>query len=410
MNRPMSVESLRLILDELAGTGRSDYVAETVARSASVRQRPAWSIAGNWLPRFLVTRTDPVKLAPARPAILVLTAVLLIAALLAAAIVGSRPRVPPPFGPAANGAITFVRAGDIYVADAIDAAPRLLIAGGDGDGIPIYSPQGDRLAFLRTPASDPDGGSFVLMLADIDGSNARELSGLTSGLNGIAWSPDGSTIMFGQSIASVSALVGYRVADGSSTVLDLGVPAEWPAWRPPDGRQLAFLGLVNGQWELHIANAEGGDVHRLGIAGDRPGWSPDGTRLVFSHDGRTHVAEMDASGMVTAVRTLAFDAASDLETGAIWSPDGARLAFIRASGGQFVVAVGDADGGAYRDVGIAGPEDQSVNSVWMWSPDGRSILQTFDDGPTWLLDPDGGKPRRTDFGTSAFSNWQRLAP
>jgi Tol biopolymer transport system component len=410
MSRPMSLEALGTILDELSGTGRTDYVAVIVDRTATIRQQPAWRIPGNWLPRFLATASDPVELAPRRrSAILIATTLLLLAALVAAAIAGSRPPLPRPFGPAGNGQVIFVRDGDIYVGDSIESTPRLLIGGPDHDGIPLFSLLGDRLAFVREPSVQT--GDLTLMLANADGSGIRPWSDSITGLNGVAWSPNNTDLVFGQSIESVSALVLYTVDGRQPKVLDVGVPAEWPAWRPPDGGQLAFVGLVEGQWRLHTARADGARVRDLGLAASFPSWSPDGSRLVFADSGEIYVAKIDELGGLNAVHRLEFDPRNEIETGAVWSPDGRRLAFVRGRNGLFSVAVGNADGTGYRDVGIeTGPRDQSVTSVWAWSPDGQSILQTFDDGPTWLLDPDGGAPRQAAFGVGGFSNWQRIAP
>jgi Tol biopolymer transport system component len=348
--------------------------------------------------------------------------VLLVLALALAVFVASRPRYPPPFGPAGNGRIAFASDGDIWVADSTESTPRILISGPESDNIPTFSPLGDRVAFLRHP--DPTGtvGPFHLMVAATDGTQIRQLSEPMVGLNGIAWAPDESSIAFGQSVDSISAIVLYPPDGAPPRVLDLGVPAEAPAWRPPDGRQLAFLGLVDGRWMIHVADADGSNVRNLGLIPAGPvAWSPDGQFLAF--DGirggadpadvttRIHVAGVGPRGELLDDRTLVFDPRNDREVAPAWSPDGERLVFVSARDDSTVVAIGQADGTGYREVGVKTASiDASVSSAWFWAPDGRSLLQTYDDGTTWLLDPGGAPPRPAAFGSGAFSNWQRVAP
>lgn len=408
------------LFDELLGSSRAEYAGEILRRTGAMRQRPTWMFPTRWLPAVRLPRSDWLTPLPARSvaAIFVLLAVL---ALAMAAFVASRPRLPTPFGPAGNGRIAYASAGEIWVADSTENSARILIGGPESDNIPIWSPLGDRLAFLRHP--DPRGtvGDFHLMVADADGSEVLQLSGPLSGLNGIAWSPNQSAIAFGHSVGSASAIVLYHVAGGAPTELKLSVPAEWPAWRPPDGAQIAFLGLREGQWTLHIARSDGSEVRDTGIVAGPPSWSPDGSRLLFDRAAgidqpgepraRLHVARVDASGALIDDRPLEFDARNDKEMGGVWSPDGQRIAFLRARDGLFRIAIGNPDGTGYVEIGQeTGPPDADVNSVWMWSPDGRWLFQTFDDAATWILDPEGGLPRKAAIGIGAFTNWQRVGP
>ncbi len=47
----------------------------------------------------------------------------------------------------------------------------------------------------------------------------------------------------------------------------------------------------------------------------------------------------------------------------------------------------------------------------MWSPDGRSVLLTYnDDQTTWLYAADGSSSQQVTWTTSGAMTWQRLAP
>ena len=148
-------------LDEQAGHGMPGYLDEALARTTRTRQRPAWSSLERWLP---VDMTTNLRIA-ARPT---LGRVLLLGAVLAALIglaliaVGSRnPRVPAPFGLAANGQIAYWADGDILVADPDGTHAHAVISGPSDDFAAVYTRDGTQLAFLRmvshgSPRSNAD--------------------------------------------------------------------------------------------------------------------------------------------------------------------------------------------------------------------------------------------------------------
>ncbi len=115
-------------LEEDAGRGAPGYLDEVLARTTRTRQRPAWSSLERWLPVQTTLRLVPV---PRLAWLLVIVG--LIAALGAAVLlVGSRSRLPAPFGPAANGSIVYgTESGDILAYDPVTGTTSSIIAGHD---------------------------------------------------------------------------------------------------------------------------------------------------------------------------------------------------------------------------------------------------------------------------------------
>ena len=103
----------------------------------------------------------------------------------------------PPYGPAGNGVIALAKDGDIVVADWPGGETRPLVAGPELDSSPMFSPDGTRLAFLRST----ELGS-ALMVADADGTNVVQLTPETLDASMWSFAPDGRS------------LVGVAVIDG----------------------------------------------------------------------------------------------------------------------------------------------------------------------------------------------------
>ncbi len=154
----------------LAEEGRPttpDYLDEVFARTAKTRQRPAWLSPGRWLP--MSTTTLNTRLYPLRPVAKYLAlAALLIAAVLAATLLlsGAR-RLPPPFGPAANGRIFFDVNGAIVSTKPDGSDRRSLDIQLPGVATPVASPDGTTLAFISV---DPIDGQRQL---DVGGRYGR---------------------------------------------------------------------------------------------------------------------------------------------------------------------------------------------------------------------------------------------
>lgn len=126
--------------------GPPESLARALAATHRTRKRPRWTFPERWIPMQLtMARTRGL-----RPILAVVMLVLLTVALVATALViGSQRREPPPFGPARNGAIVYHQDGDLFIADQLGGTPRPLVAGSETDSDPVFSPQGDRVAFIR---------------------------------------------------------------------------------------------------------------------------------------------------------------------------------------------------------------------------------------------------------------------
>lgn len=408
-------------LDDKAGRGAPDYADEILARTSATRQRPGWSSLKRWLPMQSTLRLAPVP----RLGMIVLIALTIVAAVgIAVLAVGSRsPRVPPPFGPARNGAIMYAGTdNDLYALDPVSGVATALVAGSAGDHRPIMSPDGTRLLFLRDTTT-PDltnGLATMVMVAKADGSAIRPLTGALAGLTEAAWSHDGSKVAVVSDGARSHPGLQVFTVDGSKPPVVISTHDRtgiaYVSFRPGD-RELTLRGSSSVGDTLIIVAADGSDYWPFlaNTQGDGASLSPDGTKIAFQvwdgTVGTIHVVDVDTE--IDSVPAL--DPPSDtslIDDKPTWSPDGTKLLFVRyTAGADNHLVVAPAAGGPRVQIGPAMPNCACPVSA-EFSPDGTQVLAHYGaDGSTWLLDPTGATAGTQLSSTIAdVATWQRTAP
>jgi len=200
--------------------------------------------------------------------------------------------------------------------------------------------------------------------------------------------------------------VAYSVCWDSFTFWDS------PPREPPDEESRAVdapIGTVF--FEVAVWDATTDEVDYLAV-GSVPVWSPDGARIAFLSDHNYADPPADRRARVEAdpglfsmaadgsdIQRLAPADHGDVGLPPRWSPDGQLLAFVRGVGSaeQAVYTVG-ADGSDPRQIAAAA-------SLPSWSPDGERLALALPDGEEvalYTIAADGSDPRRL----TTIEGWQ----
>jgi hypothetical protein len=359
---------------------------DALAQIGPTRQRPGWFVPDRWIPAQATFRLAGVMRGSAR---LVLAALLIAIAVAVAVIVGSQRRLPPPYGLARPGLIVYDWADHLFVMNADGSGRRQLSFGPNSDYRPTWSPNGTLIAYLAYSRLR----SQALMVVSADGQRQVTIAGRLAPLDSdeITWAPDSRHLAFAAAAADQPLSLSHiyvAEADQAGTT-EIGGPALAgfdPAWSP-DGKQIAFKNL-NPDDALWLMNTDGSNAHRLtkmpgsGDAFLNSQWSPDGTHLLFlaGADGAHEVWTIKTDGTEERNISNSHEEARDLqrvpvqqvgESWPTWSPDGAKIAYVRVSlagFGNFVVAHPDGS----EPVTLSGPSVDRNPPIW--SPDGTKLF------------------------------------
>ena len=175
---------------------------------------------------------------------------------------------------------------DLYVVDADGGNLRRLTGRSNrsfGSDSPAWSPDGRRIAFVRAGSLDAPSEIYVI---GVDGTGLRRVttSPRDPGNQGdfpVVWSPDGQRIAFvrNSNVRGPDIYV-VRIDGGGLRRLTRSGDASEPAWSP-DGRQIVFTRTVAAGWydqaDLYVSDADGSGLRRLTRTPDLeagPVWSP----------------------------------------------------------------------------------------------------------------------------------------
>ncbi|MBI3521510.1 MAG: PD40 domain-containing protein [Chloroflexi bacterium] len=219
------------------------------------------------------------------------------------------------------------------------------------DDLPAWSPDGTRVAFLRSGADRVQSSERQeVWIANADGSGARQLFIARRGVGyPLVWAPDGKTILTG----GLRLLATLDVATTTWTdtplhVDDLAVRAEHP--------QVAAV--VAGTPRIEAFDVPVRErslvVNATGVSLQLPRWRPGRDELLYLRQDRT-TTMIGVAAVGGAERVLATTQGA---TCAEWTPDGASIVFCAVGARPWVS----------RSLRIVGADGQGERELWKLDP------------------------------------------
>jgi Tol biopolymer transport system component len=157
-----------------------------------------------------------------------------------------------------------------------------------------------------------------------------------------AISPDGSAVAFRRNSYAPGAAGIFVTSSNGKTVTQLTQhPGDCcPAWSP-DGKSLAFSRIATDEYGIYVVSATGGAPRKISHEDPRKkrgelAWTADGKFIAFSGDspqGGSQIFLLSVED--SSVRPMTEPQGQDRDWGPSFSPDGSRMAFVRANGAGF---------------------------------------------------------------------------
>lgn len=161
--------------------------------------------------------------------------------------------------------------------------------------------------------------------------------------------------------------------------------------------RIAYVQKKGSRYELQVADADGQNprtVVRSGESVISPVFSPDGARLAYvSFEDRKPVVYVQSLQDGSRKKAAAFKGSNSAPA---WSPDGKRLAVVLTRDEASQIYLVNEDGSGLTRLTYGG----SIDTEPVFSPDGQTVFFTSDRGGSpqiYRVSANGGEPKRVTF-------------
>jgi Tol biopolymer transport system component len=302
--------------------------------------------------------------------------------------------------------------GDLWIYDSKNTRLTQITRGPEEDADPVWAPDGASVVLSRKVTSSHvfAGNPRTFEKVQLTDGEARDYFPRCS--------PDGRWVAFfrrqppaGKESAETQLCVMPAAAGSSVTTLDLGnltlTLGIWMFAWSPDGSNLVFTADDGtGNVDLYSVSRQGGHPDRITLMPGLdaiPDWSPDGQQIAYTRlaEGETQIWSIPATGGLP-VQISRHQGASEVS---IWAPDSDHLAYYCSQG----------DMNELRVTSLKHPEDNRVLYSTAggilpagWSSEGDQVLFFREGGKSWSIEAvpaTGGTPVKVANGESGSNRF-----
>jgi Tol biopolymer transport system component/DNA-binding winged helix-turn-helix (wHTH) protein len=258
-------------------------------------------------------------------------------------------------------------------------------SGWEGDLSPVFSPDGQKIAFLRASENSVVDVYWI----PASGGQPRQVTHDGKMIDGIAWSSDNRSIIFASNRAGEYGLYKIPLYGGAPQRMPVGTEGATQPAIPRDGKNLAFVqgSAIFGILQVSAARNEtaaGRDSMIVSSTAQdsAPSISPDGSQIAFQswRSGTQQIWLSSINGQ--SLRQLTSSAGDLSGSGSpSWSPSGRDILFDSRIHGHSHIFIMPAAGGTPTQITFADAND----IVPRWSVDGRTIYFRSNRGGRWQL-------------------------
>ncbi len=229
---------------------------------------------------------------------------------------------------------------EIATVDADGTGKRRLTYNTDFENYPAWSPDGTLIAFVTSPhGQETVPGHYEPLFAELtimaaDGSDLRRIDvtldakAMAVSLYPPVWSPDGQRLAFivnerdgetGSPFKNVLYTIRSEGSNGSE-LHRIGETASLPSWSP-DGERLVFTRDDEDGAGVYVVRYDGAEPLRVADFAVEVSWSPDGSEILLAGEVLS-IVQPDGAGL----RQLGATQPGIHADAAVWSSDGSMIA------------------------------------------------------------------------------------
>ena len=189
----------------------------------------------------------------------------------------------------------------IYLMDVDGRNQRPLIDIAGAQRAPVFSPDGQRIAFeSKTPTDQIESGpgstennaTLEIYVIHVDGTNKRQLTQNDIDDGHPTWAPNGKRLTFTAMVDNIYQIFSVSASGGPAEQLTFGRASHYHPTFSPDGKRIIYVSNAYNHYTLWMMDTDGENKTQLTNhvgAHFEPSLTSDGKTLIFSSDRSDHM-------------------------------------------------------------------------------------------------------------------------